>query len=126
MLFLKNKIDGQHKQRKTNDMVNLNCFIFKDEQRKNHKYDKSNNLLDHFQLHQRERSAESLVTDPVGGYLETVFKKGYPPADQNDTKECKTAGFGSVEFQVAIPGNGHKCVRQDQHSNRCESFHIVK
>ncbi len=46
---------------------------------KRHKNHQRDHLLYHFQLHQRERSAITLKTHPVGGHLQTVFKEGNSP-----------------------------------------------
>jgi hypothetical protein len=40
-------------------------------------------FLNYLQLYQRERSAITLVTNPVGGHLEAVLKKSDTPTEQD-------------------------------------------
>ena len=80
MLFFKNEVNGQDKEYETYHMVKAEGFGFEQQQGKDHEYRKGYHLLDDFELNERERPAKSLVTDPVGRHLETIFKKGNPPA----------------------------------------------
>lgn len=122
-LFLKNKIYSKHEEDETDQVVHFYRFIFEDQQGKDHKYDEGDYLLDNFELHQRKRAAEPLVADPVGGNLEAIFEESNTPADQDDDKQARAARFRPVEFQVAVPGHGHECIRKYQHSDRCQTFH---
>jgi hypothetical protein len=62
-------------------------------------------LLDHFELDRREVPG----TDPVRRNLQAVFKESDAPADQDDLPERVLA-----VFQVAVPGNGHEDVGEDE------------
>jgi hypothetical protein len=70
--------------------------------------------LDGFELGGRE----SCVADAVGGNLKTILGKGDQPAYQNHQKYRFI-----FEFQVAVPREGHKDVRDRQQQNR---FHGAK
>lgn len=55
-------------------MVDSKGFRFEEGQREKDKYQKCNDLLNHFELPKRERPSVSGVTDSVGRDLESVFE----------------------------------------------------
>ena len=55
------------------------------------------------------------MPDPVCRDLEAVLKEGNQPADQNYNPKGRT-----LVFQVAVPGKGHKNIRDCQKNY---SFH---
>jgi PLP dependent protein len=67
--------------------------------------DERNDLLDDLELDGRE----AVGADAVGRHLEAVFEEGDAPADQDDLPQRFLA-----EFQVAVPGEGHKDVGEDE------------
>ena len=50
--LFKNKIYCQYQKNKPNDVIGLNGFILKEDQRENNKYRQRNYFLDHFQFDQ--------------------------------------------------------------------------
>jgi PLP dependent protein len=62
-------------------------------------------LLDHFELH----GGKAGGADAVGGDLKHVFEKGDAPTDKDDLPQ----GLLAV-FQVAVPGEGHEDVGEDE------------
>ena len=68
------------------------------------KDDERDALLHYLQL----RDCESLRTNPIGGNLKDIFEKRNGPASEDHQHQW----FAFV-FQVAIPGQGHKNVRDD-------------
>ena len=62
-------------------------------------------LLNHFELDH----AEAAVAKAVGWNLEAILKEGDAPADEDDLPEGVL-----TEFQVAVPGNGHEDVGEDE------------
>jgi len=65
-------------------------------------------FLDDLELDGRETRG----TDAVGGHLQAVLKEGDAPADEDDLPQRVLA-----VFQVAIPGNGHEDVGEDEQNN---------
>ena len=62
--------------------------------------------------------------DAVGRHLAAVFEEGDAPAHQNDNEERqRIAGSHLVEFQVAVPGDGHEGVGTEQQQNGIKSSH---
>lgn len=50
-LLFKNKINGEHKEDKSNDVIQFDRFVFEECQRKDHKNDEGDNFLDYLKLH---------------------------------------------------------------------------
>jgi len=71
-------------------------------------------LLDHLELHGRESGS----ADAVGGDLEQVFKEGNAPTDEDDLPK----GVLAV-FQVAVPGEGHEDVGEDE-KDHCQHRYV--
>ncbi len=53
------------------------------------------------------------MTDAVCWHSQTIFDQRDPPADENNRHQ-RRAG----EFQVPVPGKGHKNIRADQKQDR--------
>src|ERR1039458_8918545 len=70
--------------------------------------DQRNDLLDDLELDGRK----AVGAHAVGRHLEAVFEEGDAPADQDDLPKRFLA-----EFQVAIPGEGHEDVGEDEQDN---------
>ena len=71
-------------------------------------------------LHDLElHGAESSCADAVGGYLETVLKQRDAPTDEDHLPQSLIA-----ELQVAVPGNGHEDVGEDE-QNDCPHSSIT-
>ena len=90
-------------------------------QRENRERD---HLLQHLEFDQRERASVVAESDPIGRDLETILEKGNAPTDYDhpDQRQCIEPLHGT-EFQVAIPGKGHKDIRNDQQADSHQSFH---
>lgn len=90
-------------------MIPLELFVFEGEKHKSGEYHECDYLLKHFELHQRKWSPIFTGSDPVGGYLPTILKKGDAPAEQNHRKQ--TEAFAPVvffELQMTIPAECQK------------------
>ena len=78
-------------------------------------------LLDDFQFPDRERPAELRRPDAVGRNLEAVFEQGDAPAEQYDGQYAEAFELG-FECDVAVPGERHESVRQDEQGDGGDSF----
>src|ERR1039458_1434636 len=67
--------------------------------------DEGDDLLDDLELDGREAGG----ADAVGRHLQAVLEEGDAPTDEDDLPERVLA-----VFQVAVPGNGHKDVGEDE------------
>lgn len=75
-----------------------------------------NHLLNHLELPQRKGASEGGRTESVGRYHEAVLGKGDAPRNEDDGDKPQLFEFG-LEGDLAIPGQGHKGVRNDQQAN---------
>ena len=89
--------------------------------------DEGDDFLDDLELHEGERTAVAVKADAVGRNLAHVFKEGDAPAKGYHADEGKgiEPAEGLFHFQVAVPGKGHKDVRNDEETNGHECFHIA-
>ena len=60
-------------------MVPLQGLTLEHDRYDHRKYCQRNNFLDHFQLHEVERTSVAVEADAVGRYLSYVFKECYAP-----------------------------------------------
>ena len=88
-LFHKHKINSCNQANKCCQMVPVQCFSLKENSGKNSKYNQSNHLLNHFQLHQREWTAIPDKADTIRRYLTRIFKKCNNPTKGNHTYQRK-------------------------------------
>ena len=79
-------------------------MLMKIKNRKDNKYRQRNYFLGDFELGDRKK----IAADAVGGYEKAIFHKRNAPADEYNGPEC-----GIFIFQMPIPGNSHKQVRQN-------------
>ena len=99
-------------------------FGLKSEGGENYEYHERDDLLDHFQLHEREIAAVPLEPDTVRGYLKAVLEKCDQPAEDDDAEErqfIKSRALG--EFQVTVPREGHKYIGKNQKSDSEKRVH---
>ncbi|MEY3050364.1 MAG: hypothetical protein RLY31_149 [Bacteroidota bacterium] len=90
--FPENEIHGQYQACHAPQMAEPKGLGFEDHPRERDENDQGHRLLDHFQLHQRERPAIPLVTLPVGRNLRTVLEKGNPPTEENTPQQANMLG----------------------------------
>jgi hypothetical protein len=76
----------------------------------NDKHDKRYNLLNYFELHQREGSSVSFKSDSIGGHLETILEESNSPRKEDNKDEWRGVAEKTdiLQFEVAIPGESHK------------------
>ena len=69
------------------------------------------NLLDHFQLEEIERTAVANETYAVCGNGEAVLEEGYPPGEEDDEDERPSGGYlHFLELKVTVPRKRHENV----------------
>lgn len=80
-------------------MVRADLFVPEHQQGEQGEDQQCNDFLDHLELDQGKGSAVLYVSDPVGRYLEAVFKQGNTPADEDDGYQSQFAKpFPLVKF----------------------------
>lgn len=108
-------------------MIESESFILEKDQGKNNKHNKRNDFLNHFQLNKRKWPAIFRITNPVGGNLQRILEQGNSPANKNDGYKAEVlAPAHFLKLQVAVPGERHEGVGQNEQNNGRESFHIAK
>ena len=75
-------------------------------------------FLYHLQLHQVEGTSVLDEAQTVGGHLAAVFEESNAPGEQNNPQQGPVIGDTRLlKFQVAIPGQRHEYVAQQQQQN---------
>lgn len=70
-------------------------------------------FLQHFQLYEIEWATVADEADPIGWHLTAVFEEGDTPREKDDAKQRPMSRrAGLLQFQVPVPGEGHKDVAQ--------------
>ena len=88
--------------------------------------DERDNLLHHFELHQREWSSVAHKTYAVGGYLARVLGQGNAPRKEDDQIEWpRRDELHLLQLQVAVPREGHKDIRHNEQQNGVQCFHFA-
>jgi hypothetical protein len=102
--FLENKKCGDNDEEKADGVVPFNVVT----EIKNGKHgedDKGDDFLNGFEL----GWIEAVAADAIGRHLKAVFKKSNAPAHESDFPERHV-----LVFEVAVPGEGHKHIRNSQ------------
>ena len=75
---------------------------------------KSDDLLNDFELHQAERASVALKAYAVSRNLQAVLKESDAPGEEDD--EDKGCGIGketgTLQLQVPVPGKRHEYIRR--------------
>lgn len=82
-LFLENEIDGQNQEHEGDGMVPAERFGFEKEQGEESENAERDDLLDDFELEEREWASVFPESDPVGRNQQNVFEEGDTPAEQD-------------------------------------------
>ena len=80
----------------------------------NNKDYKRDNFLNHFELHQRERSSVAIKTYSVSRYLEAVLEESDSPRKEDDENKRRgvTEKTDVLQFKMAVPGERHEDIRR--------------
>ena len=79
-LFFENKINSQHQESESDEMVPVKFSHFKHFDADNHKDNKTNSFLNDLQLHESKRSAMHNGTNSICWNHEWILKKRDTPA----------------------------------------------
>lgn len=84
-----------------------------------------NDFLNHFKLHQVERTAIAFEAKPVGRYLATVFCESYHPREKDDADKRPMGRYARLlQLQVAVPGQRHENVAADEQQDGVDCVHV--
>ena len=90
------------------------CVLEENHREEDEDYERDN-LLHDFQLDEREGASVAVKSDAVGGNLQAIFNEGDAPGEDYDGNQRPVrTDAGRLEFQVAIPGEGHEYVGGNQ------------
>jgi hypothetical protein len=101
--FTKNEIHSTDEAEPGPEKIQLRFFLHI-KNGKNHKNHQRNHLLNNLQLSQ----TEELIAGSIGWNLKTVFEESNAPAHQYGDIQ----GFAVHRLKMAIPGEGHKDIRE--------------
>lgn len=123
-LPFEDKVHSQHEENEANEVIEPECFILEKYQGENDKDHQSDHFLDNLELDQAEGSPEFAEADPVGRYLEHIFKESDAPTEEDDADQSEVlTPRHLLEAQVAVPGEGHEGVGRGEHDNSNQGFH---
>ena len=96
-------------------MVESERLILEEDQHEDGEDGQREELLDHLELPEVERTAVLDEADTVGGHHEAVFDQGDAPAEKNDHRQRELAEpSGALQLQVTVPRERHKDIRTNQ------------
>ena len=126
--FFEDEIDRADQQKEGGYVVPSKRKVLEENQRKDREYDERDHFLDHFQLHQVERTAFAVESDAVGRHLETILEESHRPTDKDDDKQRRLPGTVLPEkTQMTVPGHRHKGIRKDEQPNsENDRLHIIE
>lgn len=106
-------------------MVDGEGLVLEENQHEDGENGQREELLDHFQLPEVERSAVFNESDAVGRYHEAVLNQCDAPAEEDYQRERQLAEPGcALQFQMTVPRERHKYVRTYQQQKCIYTFHI--
>lgn len=77
--LLEYEIHSKHKTNESRKVVPVQLLSVKEKVGDDAEDEQRNNLLYHFELHQREGTAIALESYAIGRHLAAILKKGYSP-----------------------------------------------
>lgn len=93
----------------------MESFALKEQRDDHREHDERNDLLYHFELNERERTAVVLYAETIGRNLTNILKQGDAPREEYDEyQRPMLADAGGLQFQMTIPGKRHKDVGADE------------
>ena len=123
-LLFKNKIDRQNQKYESDNVVQAESLCFEEHNGENGEHCQRHNLLNNFQFDKTERSAVDVGPNTVGRNLKTVLKQRNAPTDEDYGPQPQIFEASHLaEFQVAVPRESHKCVRDNKQQNCDYRFH---
>ena len=102
-------------------MIPVDGFALEDGGDDDGEDDERDSLLNDLELHQRIGTAINLGAYTVGWNHEGIFEQSHSPAheDDEDQRPVFDRRMQLLELEVAIPGEGHEDIRNDQ-KNDCQ------
>ena len=124
-LFKESEEYGGDDEDEGDDVVPLQCFVIEDRGGNDGEYGQGNSFLDDLQLHKGEGASVDSATHGVCGNHEEVFDERYAPGGKDYENQGPVgADVHFLEFEVAVPGGGHKDVTDNQEDNgKNSNFH---
>lgn len=119
-LFHEDEIDGGNQAKEGCEMIPMETLSAKADDGEDGKDTERDDLLHNLELHEGVWASVSGESDPVGGYLEAVFKECKPPGNEyHDVERCVGLQYaGVLKFQMAIPCEDHEDIADDEQRYR--------
>ena len=103
-------------------MIPLQRITLDKEHRKEGEDDQRDNLLNDFELPQRERASKLMAADAVSRHLKAVLEECNTPADKYDGNNAVTLQT-RLKGDMTIPCQGHKDIGADKKSYGCNALY---
>lgn len=96
-------------------MIHREGLVFEEDEHEDSEDGQREELLNHLELPEIERSAVVDEANAVGGHHETVFDQRDAPAEKNDQRQRQLAEpRNALQLQMAVPRKRHEHVRTNQ------------
>lgn len=106
-------------------MIPMQLFPLKHHASNYGEHRQGDNLLNHFQLDEGERTSIAYKTNLVGRYLQRVFEESDCPREGNDANQRPVVGdVHLLQFEMSIPCKGHKDIAADEQQNSPKCVHL--
>ena len=107
-------------------MVPLKRLTLEHEQDDRGEDRQGDDLLDHLELQQVERSPVAGETDAVGRDGQAVLEKSDPPGEKDDQDQRPSGrDLHLLQLEMAVPGERHENVRTNEHEDGPETLHDI-
>ncbi len=107
-------------------MVEREWLVLEEHQHEDGEDGQREELLDHLELPEVERTAVLNEADAVGGHHETVLDQRDAPTEENDHRQRELAEPSrALQLQVTVPCKRHEDIRTNQEQKCINTFHII-
>ena len=96
-------------------MVECKRLVLEKQQHENGEDGQREELLNHLELPEVERTTVVDEADTVGGHHEAVLNQGDAPAEKDNQRQREFAEpSGALQFQVTVPRERHEDIRTNE------------
>ena len=108
-------------------MIPMQLLMLEDEVGYQGEHHQRDALLDHLELHEVERTTVIHKAEAVGRHLTAILEEGDGPREGDDQKQRPVGRDARLlEAQMAIPGESHKHIAQNEQQNRIKTVYHNK
>ena len=126
ILLHEDEIDGSDEADECRSVVPMQALALEEQVGDDGEDDERHALLNPLELHQCEWTAVVDEAIAVGWHLAAVFKEGYRPTEDDDSKQRPVAAHARLlQLEMSIPSQRHKNVAHYEEQDSVYSVHIL-